>query len=210
MSLTKLSLSENKLIIPARGEFGKWHPGWGRECRLPFFYSAWRGENFTWGVLNESRKSCPSFGSKKWEQLTEVLAECCSLIRCIALQLFPPPSFQEDGRRCPVSTACSSHTAASGGSVSEHCVWTPEKRDEAGDMGGGGTSQSKTGPSIGGTAVPQRSIGYVVFVLSSDPRMVNLCCTVKKLASAAQYSTQNPEPRSVLGLLGLLQACKLI
>ncbi len=25
------------VIIPAQGEFGKWHPGWGRECRKAFF-----------------------------------------------------------------------------------------------------------------------------------------------------------------------------
>ncbi len=29
------------LIIPGQGEFGKWHPGWAREYRLTFFYSAW-------------------------------------------------------------------------------------------------------------------------------------------------------------------------
>ncbi len=33
VSLTKLSLGRSNLIIPAQGEFGKWHPGWGRECR---------------------------------------------------------------------------------------------------------------------------------------------------------------------------------
>jgi hypothetical protein len=26
-------LGGNNLIIPTMGEFGKWHPGWGRECR---------------------------------------------------------------------------------------------------------------------------------------------------------------------------------
>ncbi len=31
MSLTKLSLVGKNLIIPVQGEFGKWHPGWGRE-----------------------------------------------------------------------------------------------------------------------------------------------------------------------------------
>ncbi len=33
MSFTKLSLDGNNLIIPVQGEFGKWHPGWGRENR---------------------------------------------------------------------------------------------------------------------------------------------------------------------------------
>jgi hypothetical protein len=33
MSLTKLSLDGNNLIIPAKGEFGQGHPGWGRENR---------------------------------------------------------------------------------------------------------------------------------------------------------------------------------
>ncbi len=33
VSLTKLSLAGNYLIIPGRGEFGKWPPGWGRENR---------------------------------------------------------------------------------------------------------------------------------------------------------------------------------
>jgi hypothetical protein len=31
MSLTKLSLAWKNLIIPGQGEFGKLHPGWGRE-----------------------------------------------------------------------------------------------------------------------------------------------------------------------------------
>ncbi len=33
MSLTKLSLAGNDLIIPGQGEFGTWHPGWGWENR---------------------------------------------------------------------------------------------------------------------------------------------------------------------------------
>jgi hypothetical protein len=33
MSLTKLSLAGNNFIFPVQGEFGKWHPGWGRENR---------------------------------------------------------------------------------------------------------------------------------------------------------------------------------
>jgi hypothetical protein len=37
MSLTKLSLDGNNLIIPVQGEFGKGHPGWGRENGKPFF-----------------------------------------------------------------------------------------------------------------------------------------------------------------------------
>jgi hypothetical protein len=36
MSLTKLSLARNNLIIPAQGGFGKGHPGWGQENRKPF------------------------------------------------------------------------------------------------------------------------------------------------------------------------------
>ncbi len=43
MSLTKLSLAGNNLIIPAQREFGKWHPGWGGGVRagksINFFYS---------------------------------------------------------------------------------------------------------------------------------------------------------------------------
>jgi hypothetical protein len=31
MSLTKLSLAGNNLIFLDQGEFGRWHPGWGRE-----------------------------------------------------------------------------------------------------------------------------------------------------------------------------------
>jgi hypothetical protein len=37
MSLTKLSLTGNNLIIPSHGEFGKWLLGWGWENRYPFF-----------------------------------------------------------------------------------------------------------------------------------------------------------------------------
>jgi hypothetical protein len=39
MSLTKLSLAGNNLIIPVQGEleFIQWHPGWGRENRYPFY-----------------------------------------------------------------------------------------------------------------------------------------------------------------------------
>jgi hypothetical protein len=33
MSLIKLSLGGNNLIIPAQGEFGQCHPDWGRENR---------------------------------------------------------------------------------------------------------------------------------------------------------------------------------
>ncbi len=33
MSMTKLSLAGNNQKIPGQGEFGKWHPGWGRENR---------------------------------------------------------------------------------------------------------------------------------------------------------------------------------
>jgi hypothetical protein len=36
MSLTKLSLAGNNLIIPGQGEFRKWQSGWGRENRTPF------------------------------------------------------------------------------------------------------------------------------------------------------------------------------
>jgi hypothetical protein len=36
MSPTKLSLAGNNLSIPSQGEFGKLHPGWGRENLLPF------------------------------------------------------------------------------------------------------------------------------------------------------------------------------
>ncbi len=39
MSLTKFSLSGNNLIIPARGEFGEWHPGWGEGKHWTSFYS---------------------------------------------------------------------------------------------------------------------------------------------------------------------------
>jgi len=31
ISLTKLPLARNNLIIPGQGEFGKGHPGWRRE-----------------------------------------------------------------------------------------------------------------------------------------------------------------------------------
>jgi hypothetical protein len=37
MSLAKLSLARNSLIIPGQGEFGKWHPRWDWENHLPFF-----------------------------------------------------------------------------------------------------------------------------------------------------------------------------
>jgi hypothetical protein len=33
MSLTKLYLDGNNLIIPVQGEFGQLHAGWGRENR---------------------------------------------------------------------------------------------------------------------------------------------------------------------------------
>jgi hypothetical protein len=37
MSLTKLSLAVNNLIISGQGKFGFRHPGWGRENRKPCF-----------------------------------------------------------------------------------------------------------------------------------------------------------------------------
>jgi hypothetical protein len=42
MSLTKLSLDGNNLIIPVQGEFGKWHPGWGRENCKSFLQCRYR------------------------------------------------------------------------------------------------------------------------------------------------------------------------
>jgi hypothetical protein len=39
MSLIKLSVDGNNLIIPAKGKCGQLHPGWGRENGKPFFYS---------------------------------------------------------------------------------------------------------------------------------------------------------------------------
>ncbi len=39
MSLTKLSLTGNNLIIPGQGEFGSDIPAWGRENRYPYIYS---------------------------------------------------------------------------------------------------------------------------------------------------------------------------
>jgi hypothetical protein len=39
MSLAKLSLARNILIILYQGQFDKLHPGWGQENRYPFFYS---------------------------------------------------------------------------------------------------------------------------------------------------------------------------
>ncbi len=36
MSLTKLYLNCNNLIITVQREFAKWHRGWGREIRKPF------------------------------------------------------------------------------------------------------------------------------------------------------------------------------
>jgi len=44
MSLTKLSLAGNNLIVPGQGEFGKWHPRLGREKLLTFF-TIWLGWN---------------------------------------------------------------------------------------------------------------------------------------------------------------------
>ncbi len=40
MSLTKLSLEVNNLNIPGQGEFGKWHPGLGRENFYTFLQCA--------------------------------------------------------------------------------------------------------------------------------------------------------------------------
>jgi hypothetical protein len=35
-------LGPTPLIIPAQGEFGKRHPGWGREYRQAFFFTVYR------------------------------------------------------------------------------------------------------------------------------------------------------------------------
>ncbi len=35
MPLPKLSLGGNNLTIPGQGEFGNWHPGWGKTTK-PF------------------------------------------------------------------------------------------------------------------------------------------------------------------------------
>ncbi len=34
---TPIGRKYSNLIIPCQGEFGKWHPGWGRENQEPFF-----------------------------------------------------------------------------------------------------------------------------------------------------------------------------
>jgi len=41
MSLNKLSLARNNLIIPGQGEFGLWHTGWGLKNRKPFLQCRW-------------------------------------------------------------------------------------------------------------------------------------------------------------------------
>jgi hypothetical protein len=48
MSLTKLSLVGNNLIIPSQEEFGKRHPGWGGDL----FYSEVLSEGSLKDVLN--------------------------------------------------------------------------------------------------------------------------------------------------------------
>ncbi len=53
MSLTKLPLAWNNLIIPGQGEYGKWHPGWRRENQQPFLTIC--------HVFRRSLKSGPSY-----------------------------------------------------------------------------------------------------------------------------------------------------
>ncbi len=54
LSLTKLSLAGNNQLIPGQGEFGYWHPGWGRENRWTLFtvYSV------VWGGVGSDLHFC--------------------------------------------------------------------------------------------------------------------------------------------------------
>jgi hypothetical protein len=64
MSLTKLSLDGNNLTIPGQGEFGQWHPGWGRENRKPFFtvYSEKWGHGLRiWKAFSQNGSNDTSF-----------------------------------------------------------------------------------------------------------------------------------------------------
>ncbi len=55
MSPTKLSLAGNNLIVHGEGEFGKWHPGWGRDycssCFTVYSLSVWYSEEHVWAQM---------------------------------------------------------------------------------------------------------------------------------------------------------------
>jgi hypothetical protein len=67
MSPTKLPLAGNNLIIPGRGHFGEWLPGWRRENHWPFLQSIeglaylWSMEVLGWGPVGPA-----SAGGRGW------------------------------------------------------------------------------------------------------------------------------------------------
>ncbi len=67
MSLIKLSLGRNNLIIPAQGEFDQWHPGWGRENGKTFFtvISIYNGELLFYKEILALNKSLNKTNSSK-------------------------------------------------------------------------------------------------------------------------------------------------
>ncbi len=73
MSLTKLSLTGNNLIIPGQGEVGSWHPGWGQENDNLFFNSAKlfnkarRSERFPVFCLSICREIAYKFRFASWK-----------------------------------------------------------------------------------------------------------------------------------------------
>ncbi len=59
------------LIIPAQGEFGKWHPGWGREYLKAFFTVHGTGSI----LKNKALKCFKCFICLKWRQFLEMFVK---------------------------------------------------------------------------------------------------------------------------------------
>ncbi len=72
-------------IIPAQGEFGKWHPGWRRETREPFF-TVWAYDMVCLNQSCESRRQTNSTCSRpRFREIWKV----SSLSRSLPLSVSP-------------------------------------------------------------------------------------------------------------------------
>jgi hypothetical protein len=82
MSLTKLSLGGNNLIIPGHREFGSWHPGWGRENRWLFLQR--RSNNFALECLSKFKGTQDSdFLWLRFGNLYYFFVNCVKILRLL-------------------------------------------------------------------------------------------------------------------------------
>ncbi len=84
------------VIIPGQGEFGKWHPGWGREYRKAFFtvYLV----SYPWEIITSiwTERKCPIQYDTKTRGEAIIWEEILLFIQCVPkiLHLLPYKNFR--------------------------------------------------------------------------------------------------------------------